>query len=422
MKLQSKNILLLFLSLSILYFFSCNQWKQKNKKEPEMSEMEKFKQGTFGYDLEVMSKSQDIIILKSKNGRSQVLLSTNYQGRVMTSTLDGLEGISMGWINHELIQSDELQQHINTFGGEDRFWVGPEGGQFSVFFKKGVHFDFENWFTPKEIDSEPFDLISYNDTMAFFKKEMSLSNYSGTRFDFIVNRNVKLLNDKKATELLNIIIDPGIRFVAFETENKITNRGEFAWSKETGTLSIWILGMLNPSPSTTIVIPYKKGDTGSLGQIVNDEYFGKVPSDRLIVKEGIIFFKGDGRYRSKIGISPLRAKPYAGSYDEENRILTIVQFTLPEGKTNYVNSMWEIQEDPFSGDAVNSYNDGPLEDGSQMGPFYELESSSPAALLQPGENITHFHRTFHFTGTEETLDKIAISTLGVSLKAIKNAF
>jgi hypothetical protein len=26
--------------------------------------------------------------------------------------------------------------HINVFGGEDRFWLGPEGGQFSIFFAK----------------------------------------------------------------------------------------------------------------------------------------------------------------------------------------------------------------------------------------------------------------------------------------------
>lgn len=100
--------------------------------------------------------------------------------------------------------------------------------------------------------------------------------------------------------------------------------------------------------------------------------------------------------------------------------MTIVQFTLPEGKTDYVNSMWEIQEDPFSGDAVNSYNDGPLEDGGQLGPFYELESSSPAVLLQPGENITHFRRTFHFTGEENQLDNIAKDVFGI--KEIKSAF
>ena len=44
----------------------------------------------------------------------------------------------------------------------------------------------------------------------------------------------------------------------------------------------------------------------------------------------------------------------------------------------YLNQEWNLDGDPFIGDAVNAYNDGPLEDGSQMGPFYELESVSPA--------------------------------------------
>jgi hypothetical protein len=35
-----------------------------------------------------------------------------------------------GWINRKLIASRKIQPHINVFGGEDRFWIGPEGGQF----------------------------------------------------------------------------------------------------------------------------------------------------------------------------------------------------------------------------------------------------------------------------------------------------
>jgi hypothetical protein len=30
----------------------------------------------------------------------------------------------------------------------------------------------------------------------------------------------------------------------------------------------------------------------------------------------------------------------------------------------YVNSKWGQQDDPYKGDVVNSYNDGPVEDGS----------------------------------------------------------
>ena len=53
----------------------------------------------------------------------------------------GDTGASFGWINRQLIASGKLLPHMNAFGGEDRFWMGPEGGQFSIFFAPGVKFD-----------------------------------------------------------------------------------------------------------------------------------------------------------------------------------------------------------------------------------------------------------------------------------------
>jgi hypothetical protein len=57
-----------------------------------------------------------------------------------------------------------------------------------------------------------------------------------------------------------------------------------------------------------------------------------------------------------------------------------------------------------------------------MGPFYELESSSPAAALAPGKGLHHVHRTIHLSGTEKELDAIARATLGVSLNQIVTVF
>jgi hypothetical protein len=211
--------------------------------------------------------------------------------------------------------------------------------------------------------------------------------------------------------------------VAFESTNKVTNTGEKTWEKETGLLSIWILGMFNPSSGTTVVVPFKAGPEDKLGAIVNDAYFGKVPADRLVVKDDVLFFSGDGQYRSKIGLSPLRAKPTLGSYDAVNHVLTIVQYNKPRGAIDYVNSMWELQDEPYKGDTVNSYNDGPPEPGAKpLGPFYELESSSPAAALEPGETISHIHSTFHLQGPEADLNTIARTMLGVTLDEIKSAF
>jgi hypothetical protein len=96
--------------------------------------------------------------------------------------------------------------------------------------------------------------------------------------------------------------------------------------------------------------------------------------------------------------------------------LTIIRFDV-DGQARYLNQEWNTVKPPFSGDAVNAYNDGPLADGSQMGPFYELESVSPAAFLAPRQSLTHHHSVFHFTGPATALDPISRQLLGVSVSA-----
>jgi len=378
---------------------------------------------TFGDDITFLRKHTDVVVLTDASGDSRVAVIPQMQGRIMTSSADGSDGLSFGWINRELVASGKFVEHINVFGGEDRFWIGPEGGQFSVFFKKDVPFDLEHWFTPAAIDTEPFELVSVSKGKAVLKKNVRLENYSGTVFNLRVDREVRVLGEDEAIDELGVTPAKKVKMVAFESINNMTNTGAKAWKKETGLLSIWILGMLNPSPTTTVVVPFDAGPESALGPIVNDSYFGKVPSDRLVVEDGVLFFSGDGQYRSKIGLSPRRAKAVLGSYDATNKVLTIVQYNKPQDVTDYVNSMWELQDEPFKGDVVNSYNDGPPEPGAKpMGPFYELESSSPAAALDPDETISHVHRTFHLQGSEADLDSMAKAVLGVTIGEIKAVF
>jgi hypothetical protein len=102
--------------------------------------------------------------------------------------------------------------------------------------------------------------------------------------------------------------------------------------------------------------------------------------------------------------------------------LTLLWYSKPETAGKYVNSKWGKQDDPLSGDVVNSYNDGPVADGSMLGPFYEMESSSPAAMLAPGEKITHTQRIFHITGDEAQLSKITEKLFNVPVSEIKQIF
>jgi hypothetical protein len=226
--------------------------------------------------------------------------------------------------------------------------------------------------------------------------------------------------DAEVASVLGATPPSDVGVVAYESSNTVTNAGRNAWTQESGLVSIWILGQLTPSDSTTIVLPFNASGTGP---IVNDSYFGKVPSDRLVIKEPTIYFRGDGQYRSKIGLPAARALPLVGSYDGAGHVLTLVQYTHPADATQYVNSMWNIQREPYKGDVVNSYNDGPPAPGKPpLGPFYELETSSPALRLGPGEHYTHIHRTFHFVGPDTDLDKLAQATLKVHIADITSAF
>jgi hypothetical protein len=141
------------------------------------------------------------------------------------------------------------------------------------------------------LDTEPFDLISSSSTEAQFEKEMQLENYSGNVFDIKVQRKIKLLDSSTIASTIEIPIPAKVTSVGFESENIITNNGKSQWNDKTGLVSIWILSMLNASPQTTIAIPFKQGDSALLGKIVTDNYFGKVPTERLNVKQNIMLFQ-----------------------------------------------------------------------------------------------------------------------------------
>lgn len=403
----------------ILLMVACASPGNKNK---TMAENDKgnFTKGSYGYDVAFFQeKNIPSIELKDKDSKASILLLPTYQGRVMTSSANGMEGNSYGWINYKLLESGEVSKQFNPIGGEERFWLGPEGGPFSVYFAQGAEQVFKNWVVPPVLDTESYEVKEQNDQSVKFVKNAMLKNAAGTDFNVGIERTVSLLSRDTLASLFKVNIPADLEVVAYQSDNTITNLGENAWTKDKGLLSIWMLCMFNPSPTTTVFIPYKE-EAG--GVVVNDEYFGKVPSDRLIVDKGTVYFKIDGKHRSKIGLPPQRAKELCGSFDSEKNILTLLWCTIPSEPAAYVNSKWGEQDNPYEGDVINSYNDGPVEDGSIMGPFYEIETSSPAAQLQPKESLTHSQRVVHIQGDKEKLGSIVNELFGLNLNDIAAKF
>src|SRR5690554_5500516 len=197
MKLKTLNKSLLAAGIGAAMLLSCTS---NNKTSDTMKK--EYEAGTFGYDLNYLSEKDSLIVLKSDNGKAQVIVSAKYQAKVFTSTANGLEGKSHGFVNYRFFDAGVVDEHMNGFGGEDRFWLGPEGGQFSIYFEPGAEQVYDNWHTPKAIDIEEWEINNSTDKEAVLSKYMELKNYQGTVMHIDVERRISLFSEADITQAL----------------------------------------------------------------------------------------------------------------------------------------------------------------------------------------------------------------------------
>lgn len=382
----------------------------------------------YGQTRDFLVRYTRVLELTSDDGQQRVAICPEYQGRVMTSTCNGLDGPSFGWINHAFIEAGQANEHFNNYGGEDRFWLGPEAGQFGLWFAPGEQQILEHWLTPPALNDGAFQVAS-RETQPLYRlgRRIRFQNAAKTLFHLDVSRLVRLhgrasFEKRFGAAAAAALGQDGLKFVGFGTENTITNRGR-AWDEDTGLVAIWILGMFPPGDRTAIIVPYRPGAEQELGPVVNADYFGKLPPERLQITPEAILFRGDGQFRAKLGTSQRRARPVAGSVDFDRNVLTLVWFSMPEDPTShrYVNNTWKLpQEEPYAGDVFNSYNDGPPEPGAKaLGGFFELETMSPTSELTNGQSLSHEHVTFHVQGESSALARVAKAALGVDLADVR---
>lgn len=371
-----------------------------------------FDEGTFGFELQLLDETIDPVVLVS--GESMVALSGEFQGRVLTSSSRGMTGRSYGWFDREKVSDGSALTNISSVGGEDRLWYGPEAGPFSVCFKPGTAQIAENVSRSADLDTVVFKLLDQTPGSATFGNRISMVNYTGFSFEIDIERTIAIKSKLEIETDLGISIEEGVYSVGFESSTSMANAGKEDWKKETGLLSIWVLGCFPPSPEAMVVIPVRgRMDSATI-------YFTEIDERRIKVRDDVVYYRADGDYLNKIGIQPEHTLPVFGSYTPEMDLLTIVKFSFNDEEL-YVNSHWEQWDSPYNGDVINIFNDGATERSPHFGPFYELESSSAARELKRGETLTHAHATYHFEGEQEKLDRIAKSVFGVGIGEIENA-
>lgn len=371
------------------------------------------KKARYGNVLELIQDRTQLYELRTNNGNSRVLVSPEYQGKVLTSSNKGLQGESFGWLNWNALSQDHLSGA--ELGGEDRLWIGPLGSQFSFFYQHITPLSEDNWKVPVSMNAEPYKLLSYDSVKITMEKDMKLTNFIGTKFNLSVNRQIEIYSKLSIEKNLSIKLSDEIDYVAYQSSHRLVNKGN-AIQNETGLVSLWSAGMFEGSAKGVVIIPLQKVVTKQ----AIFEYMGNLDSSRFEIIDDVILFKADGKYRSKLGIPPHIAKSVYGCYRPELNTLTIIQYALPKGDSLYFNSEVSVQENPYMGEAIPIYNNGPMDYlPTDETSFFELESTSAMKELQTGDTLSHYHRIYHFTASYTKLDELAIEILGISLTNCK---
>ncbi len=413
-----------------------------------------------------------------------------WNGRVMTSTCNGLDGDSYGLIDVSAIEKPSVGKEFpRDFGGENQFTLSPDGGPFSVYYQTAptLHSPFspEGISIPTGYTEGAFEVDINDPARAIrMRRSLSLTNLSGAGFDLNVIRSIRLLTDSDLGEVfpgaaMVALEHPEVSFVSYETTNTLVNAGT-AFSRNTGLISIQLRCMLNATPFSTMMIPFRRGNEDEIGPPVQSDFFGVSSRKRLHLLPSVALFRADGQMRGAVGVSRRRALPYCASIDFRAGVLTILSFNLPTNPSRclymsndffetrgdvspldfvssrefYFKNLAEKQaaehekqvqtlhqdkpnpmpefrghltglahelrdNDPYAGEVIRAYNHGPilLKDENPI-PYFELDTFSPARELKKGESITHTQYTTHISADAKTLGYLAKTIMQIDVNRV----
>ena len=369
---------------------------------------ENIKERNFGEVLEELQTIEGLEVLQS--GESMIAVSGKYQGRIFTSSSNGLEGKSYGWINWDLITDKKDQITMARLGGESRVWFGPEYGKFATFFEQNKRQEGEDIKVQEDLNSKQFKKVSSSKKSITYQADLQIVNANNYLFKINTKRKISILDRKTINTDLKISSDIDISVVGFSAETWLKNIDSIQWTKDKGLLSIWEIGSILTSVDTKVIIPLEK-PLDSL-----KTYFGTKEKTRYQIKNNTLFYKSDAQLLGKIGIPPENTKNIMGSYSRKNNLLTIVTFNF-KNDGDYLNC-FPKNTAPYDGDVINIFNGEVNKSLGYNWPFYEFESLSSSKELKPQEEIYHKQTTYHIEADFVELNLISKKLLGIDLNEI----
>jgi len=327
--------------------------------------------------LDYLAKKTTVVELYDQLG-GRVAVCPEWNGRVLTSTFDGLDGNSFGCINIWAIDAEDF---VN-FGGEDQWTISPLDMSFTV--------------------------DSINEHNAVLQRTLRMADANGTYVEFNLSRSISLLSRQKiGTWFGDVVADAltqeDVSVVCFRTENTVR-------SQEKSCIASRQRGMFNACLHTFIIISTPPENFMANPLTVDIDYLGGSPHGRIRHLPGATLVRADGLGRCQATMPFSTAPPVFGAIDIRFGTLMLWTFDVPETPERE----WDE-----NGDIVRIYNHGrPHTGGLDWPTYYETNCFSAARELLPENSLTYRQCTLHLNAGNDILSDLVRQIFDISLDKI----
>jgi hypothetical protein len=323
--------------------------------------------------LNYLAQKTSVIELYDQLG-GRVAVCPEWNGRVLTSTCDGLEGNSFGSVNIQAIDTDRFED----FGGEDQWTISPLDLSFSV------------------------ETIKEN--KAVLQRTLHMNDANGTLVEMSLTRVISLLSRQKIGALFgdvvaNALKQDDVSVVGFRTENTVR-------SSEKAHVASRQRGMFNACPHTFVVVSTPPENyilsPQHTAPRIDIDYLGGAPHGRIRHLSQALLVRADGHGRCQVTMPFADAPSIFGAVELRFGTLTLWTFDAPDK--------------PEEKDMIRIYNHGRPRVGEwDWATYYEMNCFSAVRKLLPEQSLVYRQCTVHINANNDILEEIVRQIFDVSL-------
>ena len=318
--------------------------------------------------LDYLAQKTSVIELCDQLG-GRIAICPEWNGRVLTSTCDGLDGDSFGCVNVQAIETDRFE----NFGGEDQWTISPL-----------VH---------------PYVIDDIKENRAVLQRSLQMLDANGALVECHLSRSISLLSQRKMGDLFGDAVavaleQENVSVVGFRTENTVR-------SQEKARIASRQRGMFNASPHTFVIVSHPQNEFAPEPFPVAIDYLGGSPHGRLRHLPQTLLIRADGHGRCQTTIPYSAAPSIFGAVELRFGTLTLWVFDLPSDSEE---------------DVIRIYNSGRPHIGDlNWSEYYEMNCFSATQKLLPENSLTYCQYTLHLNADNHTLGHLIQQIFDVSL-------